>query len=179
VTASRPQRKRIVCLGNELRGDDGVGVQVGRLLEQLELPEDVEVELLASAGLDLVDSMIASDLVVLVDALRTSAAPGTCFTFELDQLLEGTGPGPVWCHGIGLPRVLELARRLRPDSALPRIVVAGVEILAAERFEAGLSEPVRRAVPELMAIVLQAVGVEIDLIKRGLDAARRFSGKRR
>lgn len=175
------QRRRIVCLGNELRGDDGVGVQIGRVLEQLELPEGVEVEILVSVGLDLVDAVISSDLVVLVDALCTlSAAPGTCITFEVDQL-EGTGSGPGWCHGIGLPRVLEVARRMRPDLALPRIVVIGVEVhhSVADRFETGLSEPVKQALPELVAMVLQAVGADFQLIQRGIDAARRFSGKSR
>jgi hydrogenase maturation protease len=148
-----------VCLGNELRGDDGVGIQVGRLLEQLELPEGVEVELHASAGLDLVDTVLSSDLLVLVDALRTSTvAPGTCITFEVDHPEQvGTGSGPGWCHGFGLPRVLEVARRMRPGSDLPRIVVIGVEILVKDRFETGLSEPVSRALPELLSLVLQSV----------------------
>jgi hydrogenase maturation protease len=177
VHAGDLRRKRIVCLGNELRGDDGVGVKVGRVLEQLELPQGTEVEILASAGLDLVDAMISSDLVVVVDALRTStAAPGTCLTFEVDQP-EGFGLGPRWSHGVGLPQVLQIARRMRPDLAPPKIVVIGVEIEAAERFETVLSGPVQQVFSELVEMVLRAVDAEPQLIQQAVDAARRFSGK--
>jgi hypothetical protein len=41
---------RILCIGNELVHDDGVGIRIGRILMDLPLPADVRVELAPSLG---------------------------------------------------------------------------------------------------------------------------------
>ena len=53
---------RILCLGNELVRDDGVGIRIGRILMALPLPADVRVELAPQLGFDLLDVMGRQDL---------------------------------------------------------------------------------------------------------------------
>ena len=46
-----PDQTSIVCLGNELAGDDGIGYRVGRVLKALPLPAGLEpVDLLGWTG---------------------------------------------------------------------------------------------------------------------------------
>ena len=51
---------RIVCVGNELVSDDGLGIRVGRALQRLPLPAGVEVVFAADIGLDLIDTVMSA-----------------------------------------------------------------------------------------------------------------------
>ena len=75
---------RILCLGNELVSDDGVGIRVGRVLAQLPLPAGVTVEFQLGIGLELMDSLRPAEELIIVDAAQTGAPPGTCHITELD-----------------------------------------------------------------------------------------------
>lgn len=68
----------VLGLGNVLCGDDGAGViAVHRLRRGWELPADVRVVDGGTLGLDLLALVAASDRVILVDAVRAAAPPGT------------------------------------------------------------------------------------------------------
>jgi hydrogenase maturation protease len=68
----------VLGLGNVLCGDDGAGViAVHRLRRGWVLPPEVRVVDGGTLGLDLLALVAASDRVILVDAVRVDAPPGT------------------------------------------------------------------------------------------------------
>ena len=88
---------RILCLGNELVRDDGVGIRIGRILMSLPLPADVRVELAPQLGFDLLDAVAGAERVILVDAMSTGRAVGTCVTLEgraIERYNSGASEGP-------------------------------------------------------------------------------------
>ena len=97
---------------------------MGRIIADLELPPDV-VEFSMGLGFELVDSLQAGEHLVLVDAMQTEqgAPPGTVRVMELEEV-EALASTPYCCHGMGLPEVFRLARRLAPER-LPRRPVDG------------------------------------------------------
>ena len=105
----------------------------------------------------LIDLMAGRDLVVVVDAVRSGAAPGTLHVRDAgaaDPPLPSWGAGATSTHGFGLAEVLDLARTL---GALPeRLVVVGVE---AAGFDHGaqLSPAVSAAVPAAVAAALDLI----------------------
>ena len=72
---SRSSSVRIIGLGNELRGDDAVGLLAARRLRQAvgNRAEVIEAEM---AGVDLIELMEGARVVILIDAARSGKNPG-------------------------------------------------------------------------------------------------------
>jgi hydrogenase maturation protease len=137
----------VVGRGSPDRGDDAVGAVVARQVAS-RLPGVTVVD--HEDPTSLLDLWAGHDPVVVVDAVRSGAEPGTVHRLE-----TGAGGAPVtetaWArtghggtHAVGLAEMVELGRAL---GRLPlRLVVVGVE---AEGFEHGapLTDRVAAAVP--------------------------------
>ena len=157
-TGQAAVRPLVVGLGSPDRGDDAVGVVVGQAVAARELPW-VDV-LTHEDPTDLVELWSGRERVVVVDAVRSGAEPGTLVVVETgaggERLPESawgrTGRGGT--HAFGLASAVELARALH---RLPlHVVLVGVE---AASFEHGapLSAPVAAAVPLAVERALAAV----------------------
>lgn len=145
----------VIGCGNELAGDDGVGIAVVRLLkDEVSLPEHVEVMEAGIPGLSLVELMLGAEKVVLVDSFLGGGEPGTvrCFTEEeLPPLGYNTGQS----HGIGLREALSFARRVMPANFPAQVVVVGVEIQRPRRWVQGLTPAVAAAVDQAVQVVVE------------------------
>ncbi len=136
-----------IGLGNPMRRDDGVGPWLaGRLAEgglrAREWPGD---------GSGLIDLFAAEPHIVLIDATRSGASPGTVHRLDAVRTLI---PRPLFhnsTHEFGLAEAVEVARRLGqlPDS----LIVLGIEG-ADFTFGAGLSPAVQGAAQRLKAELL-------------------------
>jgi hydrogenase maturation protease len=143
----------VVGIGNADRGDDGVGLLVARLVRN-RAPRSVRVVEVNHGGADLLDVWEGAKCVVVVDAMRTQATPGTLRRFD-----AGEGPLPMktfgtLSHAIGLAEAVELGREL---GRLPsRIVVLGIE---GESFEHGadVSPILSRAAWDAVERVLEEI----------------------
>ena len=136
------ERIHIVCFGNELHGDDGLGPAVHALLSQAPLPEGVRLMRADVAGLSAIACFENCDRVIIVDALRGHGPAGTLHQLDALPLVEAAArdEAPAGFHGAGVGALL----RLLPAAldTLPRMVLIGVEILAIRPFSPGLSAPV-------------------------------------
>jgi hydrogenase maturation protease len=128
----------VIGLGNAFRGDDGAGLAVARALG-----DDPRVLVHEGEPIDLLDRWERAGEVIVVDAGRSGAAPGTIH--RLDGLaaparLDGS------THAFGLADTLALARAL--GRAPARVTVIAIE---GADFGAGveLSAPVRAAVDDV------------------------------
>ncbi|MEM2960843.1 MAG: hydrogenase maturation protease, partial [Candidatus Bathyarchaeia archaeon] len=77
---------KIICCGNVLASDDGVGPAIAKELCSLDLPENVEVIDAGTPGLSIVELILGARKVIFVDATITGSKPGTVQKFILDQL---------------------------------------------------------------------------------------------
>lgn len=137
----------ILCLGNPLRRDDAVALHVAARLAARPEP-GVEVRTSAQAGLYLLDDMEGFDRVVVVDAVRTGAAPpGTVHALPLEAIHAPGGPSP---HAIGLPSAVARARAA--GAPVPsRIQLVAVEAELLDEVGEGLTPAVAAAVPAVEA----------------------------
>ena len=135
------RRALVVGLGNELRGDDAVGLEVARRAgERLPAATVVENEGEPTRLLDLWEDVAA---VVVVDAAVGTGEPGTVTTFDAAGAPLPHAFFRTSTHHVSLGEAVELARAL---GRLPaRLHVVAVE---GARFETGspLSAPVAAAV---------------------------------
>jgi hydrogenase maturation protease len=154
---------RIVGIGSPA-GDDQAGWLVVQALARgawaQRCPPGTRLVALDRPGAQLIGHLEGADVAVLIDALRSGAAPGTIHRVRADWLTE---PGPlVSSHGLGVASALALARAL---GALPAtLLIYGIEIDPAATGGAP-SEPVRAAVDALA----QAIARELP---RHLASAR-------
>ncbi|MCD2432347.1 hydrogenase maturation protease [Paraeggerthella hominis] len=83
----------VLCVGNKLMLDDGVGPAVyEELIERYEIPQNVQLFDLGCLSLDMLDSVRAFDMIITVDAVDgTDAEPGTVFRFEPDAMARRSG----------------------------------------------------------------------------------------
>jgi hydrogenase maturation protease len=132
----------ILCLGNDVLKDDGVGLCVAGLLDE-DRPEGAIVRKSGMAGLYLLDELVGFDRAIVVDAIRTGAKPpGHVWSLRLDALHSPAGPSP---HSVGLPAVLALGRA--SGLSLPgKVHLVAVEVEDMETVEEGLTPAVRGAV---------------------------------
>lgn len=157
---------RVICLGNELVRDDGVGIRIGRVLKRLELPPNIEVELRGAAGLELLDDLRPDEELILVDAGQTGQAPGTCTVLEMSEAAS-LSQAPYCCHGMGLAEVLRIASTLYPDRLPPRAAVVVVEGVDFESYELTLTDVVQEALPSAVETVLRTIGATEALQREG------------
>jgi len=151
----RPVRLPLVIgLGNEHRGDDGSGLEVARALRS-RLGGKARVEECVSEGIALLEIWRDADRVVVVDAVRSGAVPGTVHRFEAG---DGFSPGfhpATSTHGLSLAEAVALGRGL---GCLPReLIIYGIEADDV-RVGDGLTPPVARGVREATERILVELG---------------------
>lgn len=144
----------MIAVGNPLRRDDGAGAEV---VSRLRGSVPAGVALIEAGGepSELLDAWEGAESVVVVDAVRTGAEPGSLHRFDASSAPLPAQTGSASTHGLGLAEALELGRAL---GRLPaRVVVVGIEA-GDEGQGAGLSEPVAAAAESAAALVLEELG---------------------
>lgn len=138
-----PERPLIVGVGNEWRRDDGVGPWVASEIARLGLPAAVH----GGDGTGLIDLFASHPALLVVDATRSNASPGTCVEFDAAARPLPAGLFHYSTHRFGLAEAVETARAL--DGLPRRLAVYGIE---GEDFTAGkgLSAAVHAAAARLV-----------------------------
>ncbi len=102
-------RTVVLCLGNDLLADDGIGMLAADRLRQ-ELPGSAEVVATAQSGLALLDHLIGYDRAIIVDAIHTGNQPaGKIRRLAPCDLKIAYAPSP---HYAGLPEMFAIADSL-------------------------------------------------------------------
>ena len=139
------KRLRIIGYGARFRRDDGAGLAAGRLLLESP-PQGAEVLLAEGDGLDLLEKLKGAQKAVVIDAMRSGAAPGSVRLFRpLSRGLPKKGFA-LSTHAVGLREAIELGRGL--GALPPSLSVYGIE---GEDFSLGegLTPKVEAAVRKL------------------------------
>ena len=136
----------VIGVGNSSRGDDAVGLAVARQLRQA-CTDGVRILEREGEATDLLETWKDAEVVILIDAVQSGAAPGTIS--RLDPYAEPIPHGVFSCstHAFGVAEAIALAQALQ---RLPRhLVVYGIQGKCFARG-VGLSAAVARAVPEVV-----------------------------
>jgi hydrogenase maturation protease len=143
-------RSAIVCVGNELNGDDGAGPEIARrmsgrvrwsVFDVRNAPENFLMKIVEAAP----------DTVLLIDALSFDADPGSIELFAAEAV---TGQGPS-THGPAPIAFLDILNMMQPC----RRVVLGIQ---PARIDPGqeMSGPVAKAVDLVCEALIKAGGTD-------------------
>ena len=146
-------RVLLLGLGNDILGDDAVGLLAARALRG-SVPENVEVLESSEAGLALVELLEGRDRALILDSVVTGRVPpGSTLEFAREDFRNVTAPSP---HYAGLPEILELGERI--GAAMPREVrVLAMEVENRYEVTEGLSDAVARSLPAFVTRAREAL----------------------
>jgi len=146
----------VLGLGNDLYGDDGVGLEAVRMLErEWAAPAlakgttwTVEFEACPLSGLALLDVVAGFDALVVIDTIRRpNPVTGRIRVLDAEDVRDLPGPSP---HYVSIPQALALGRSLglRMPSKMKIVAVEGRNLY---RRGERLSDEMRRALPDVLA----------------------------
>jgi hydrogenase maturation protease len=140
----------VLGVGNLLLSDEGVGVHVVKRLSEMSLPPDVEVLDGGVAGLGLMNVIMGADRLIVIDAVKGGADPGSIYRFGPEDLTEYADGATLSVHEIGILEAIRLSDLL---GYTPRTTVIGVE---PKSLDTGmeLSQEIREKIPRIIELVL-------------------------
>ena len=123
-------RAVVLGIGNTILTDEAAGVRAAMALESAyQIPDNVQVIDGGTSGMEMIEDLSDLDLLIVIDVVKTGAAPGTVVKIAGDDI-------PVFFrrklspHQIALPDVLASLELL---GTMPQeIVVLGVEPVSLE-----------------------------------------------
>ena len=148
------RRILIAGIGNIFFGDDAFGVEVAQQMPRRSLPDGVHVVDFGTRGLDLTYALLEPwEAVILVDAVPRGGPVGTVYALEIEVDRGGPVGTAFEPHAMDPKTVLGTARGM--GSTIDRVYLVGCDPgpLNAEDMRMEMSEPVRAAVAEAIALV--------------------------
>lgn len=138
----------VIGIGNEFRRDDGVGLAVAEVVAKRGVP-GVRVVTAVGEPIAILEAWSDARLAVVVDA---STGEG-CNPGQIRRWMpgDGTPPGVVSSHAIGLPQAYELGEAL---GQIPHQLVVLCVDVADTDYGIGLTPAVAAAVPATVEAVL-------------------------
>jgi len=148
----------VLGLGNELYGDDGVGIHVVRQIrkkheknhDSLQTLGDVDLVECSLSGLALLDVIIGYDRLIIVDTIKKQdPSPGRIHILQDKDLRHIPGPSP---HYVSIPQAIEIGKRL--GLLVPtQISIIAVEAKNMYNLGESLSEDMKNAIPDIIQVV--------------------------
>lgn len=151
--ALRPERVAVLCVGNRLMLDDGVGPAVfDELTTGYDIPDNVELFDLGCLSLAMLDRVREFDVIITVDAVDDSGQPaGTVLRYAPDAMARHVGI-TASLHDLKLIDLFDSAALLGYHA---EGLCLGMQVENASPAEAteGLTKLVHDALPLLVSVV--------------------------
>lgn len=151
---TRQKPTLILGLGNDLLGDDGIGLRIVRELRH-RLASGADVDLVESPemGLALLDHIVGYQRLVLVDAVKTGRVPaGTVHELPLQDVDTLPLMAP---HFFGIGEIMLLGQELKLP--MPQeVLIRAIEVEDPFTIREALSPTLQAALPSLIELVWQA-----------------------
>ncbi len=143
----------VICVGNRMRGDDAVGLEVAGHLRGT-LPPGVEIVEREGEPTSLIDVWDGAEALWIVDAVSSESQAGTVHRLDASDRALPPDPFRASTHHVSLAEAVELARAI---GRLPgRTVVYGIE---GGSFAVGA--PLTPAVAAAAVTVADAIRAEV------------------
>jgi len=147
-------RNLIIGIGNDFRGDDGVGIVIAARLRERNISAFEIVEY-GGEGTGLVTLWKGADKVIVIDATFSGAEPGKIYRFDIDKDVLPTNLFAGYStHAIGLAEAIELSKTL---DCLPRtLIIYGIEGKSYESGQ-GLTNEIAKSAELVISKILEEI----------------------
>ena len=143
----------VIGIGNILLRDEGIGVRTIQRMQEIDVPDFVEIVDGATGGADLLDTISDRQKVIVIDAVDASEKPGTIIKFDGKDILQPSSM-ETSLHDVGLGQALQMARQLKCHpkkvtiiGVCPKDITPGLE----------LSLEIKELIPKLIDLVMAEI----------------------
>ena len=150
-----PNKTLVLGLGNELYGDDGVGIHVVRRFKQnieknatfIKGRRNIDFLECSLTGLALLDVIVGYDTLVIIDTIKSSTPEaGKICLLDGADLRHIPGPSP---HYVSIPQMIEMGQKLGLKVPM-QIKIIAVEAKDMYNLGEGLTPEMEKAVPRII-----------------------------
>jgi len=147
-TISRPKIV-VLGIGNILLSDEGVGVHVVNELMKMDLPPEVSLVDGGTDGFQLLNVITEADRLLVIDAVKGGAAPGSIYRFDIDEIKNVPAGFKTSVHQISILEIIDLSALI---GKTPHTTVIGIE---PKSFAMGmeLSGEVKTKLPRIIELI--------------------------
>lgn len=155
-TAS-PIRIVILGIGNELLSDEGIGVHTIKALQKMDVPPEIEIYEGGTDGFGLINIIVETDRLIVIDSIRGGSEPGTIYKFDIEDAPSSPDLFKTSVHQIGILEVINLSSLI---GKTPKTTVIGVE---PESISTGmeLSDKVKVKIPRVIQLIFEELNLSI------------------
>jgi hydrogenase maturation protease len=146
----------VLGIGNDILGDDGVGIHVARAVARKISTKEARVEETGAAGLNLLELIKGHERLIIADAILTdNTQVGKIHRLTLKDLAKTNNS--ITPHDAALATTLEIGNSLFPGEMPREVVVYGVQIPNVEQFSGRMTPAVKAAVSEVVRLILAEI----------------------
>ena len=148
-----PNHIIVLGVGNVLLSDEGVGVHVANKMMEMNLPSGVEVVEGGTDGFGLMNVVIGADRLIVVDAVKGGAPPGSIYRFDIKDAPSYPDAYKTSVHQIGILEVVHLSALVGQP---PETTIIGVEPKSVDTGME-LSPEVHAKLPKIIELILEEI----------------------
>jgi len=153
---------KIIAVGNDYYGDDGIGVAVLHELNNLPNMKNIALVNGATDALGLIDHFRGTEHVIIIDAAQMGEVPGTVKVFGREYVKILIKMDHLSVHGISLAETFAIAEAI--NSMPKKLTIIGIEPKSIEISEP-ISDVVAKSIPEVVSQIISLI--QLENIKSG------------
>lgn len=147
----------VLGLGNEILGDDAIGIIVARELSKY-LDKSIDIKETFLSGLELLDIITGYDIVFIIDSIKTNDPPGTLYELDIKNLPKALPLSP---HYTGVPELIAIATAI--GYKMPkRIKILAINVKDPYTIREGISYELKEKLPKIIRKIIMIINKEID-----------------
>jgi hydrogenase maturation protease len=143
----------ILCTGYPYTCDTGIGYHVSKVLEEMELPENVELMEVGESASEFPHIIEGKDRMIVVDAFQTKEEPATIVRLKPEEV-------PVTVDGvtdIGKFHLMETLQQISVSGKCPETIFIGVVPKDTSTLCEELTPLVKSKIPEVIDLIMEEI----------------------
>ena len=152
----------ILGVGNQILGDDGVGIHVSDELKKRINDPNITIDDAVTGGMNLLELLLGYDKAIIVDAVKSNEGEvGEVKRIPLDSFSTMHSCNP---HDVSLIEAIEVAKKMGEKRIPQEIIVIGIIMKEIPcEFGEKLSEKIEAAVPKAVDMALNEIKKDIKI----------------
>ena len=149
-------RTIVLGVGNQILGNDGVGVHVANIVKKQVNDPNITIDEAITGGMNLLDLLIGYDKAVIIDAVKSEDEEhGEVRRIPISDFNTMHSCNP---HDVSLIEAIEMAKKMGEEKIPKEIVIIGVMMKEIPcEFGEILSDEIAAAVPEAVDLTLNEI----------------------
>lgn len=153
----------VLGVGNQILGDDGVGVHIANELKKHIKNPNIEIDEAITGGMNLLDLILGYDKAIIIDAVKSEGVrDGLVKRIPIENFNTMHSCNP---HDVSLIEAIEMAKKMGEKQIPKEIIIIGVMMKSIPcEFGEKLSKNIAEAIPEAVEMTLNEIKNDINIL---------------